>query len=218
MTTSFDDVPGVGRPAREALARAGYEDLESLDAAAWGEVLALHGVGRRGLERLQEALRERGLSMAGAPEPQDRSATFTARHTGANTGEMAGARTGKSAQEYVDNLETPRRVRHGRRLLEIFGRVTGAPPVMWGESMIGYGELHYQYATGREGDTFRVGFSPRKAKISLYGLPHDERFLGPLGKHTLGASCIYINKPEDIDLAVLEEMIAHGWSQLPDAR
>ena len=104
-------------------------------------------------------------------------------------------------------------------MLEIFGRATGEQPVMWGPSMIGYGEVHYRYATGREVDTFRVGFSPRKAKISLYGLTESAgtQLLTRLGKHTVGASCLYINKPEDIDLAVLEDMVRRAWqSELPD--
>lgn len=215
MATSLNDIPGVGRPARTSLAQAGYDDLEELDGAAWTDLLALPGVGRRGLERIQAALQGRGLTLVGAPAPEQRAAEYTRGHTGRNTEDMAGARTDSSARRYVAALDTPRRVAHGHLLLEVFGRVTGAEPRMWGESMIGYGEAHYRYATGREGDTFVVGFSPRKAKISLYGLPRDEKFLGRLGKHTTGTSCIYLNKPEDIDLAVLEEMIEHAWSQGP---
>ncbi len=203
MATDHHDIRGVGRPAREALIRAGYPDLESLHGQDWVEVLALHGVGKRGLERLQAALVERGLGMVNAPAAEPRAAEFTVGDTGAH------ADTDPVA--YVEGLDTPRRVAHGRRLLELFHRATGAQPRMWGPTMIGYGELHYRYASGREGDTFRVGFSPRRARISLYGLPHDEVFLGRLGKFTSGVSCLYINKPEDVDLQVLEEMVRHGW-------
>ena len=211
MSTPFEDIPGVGRPARDALTQAGYPDLESLDGREWKEVLGLHGVGKRGLERLQAALVERGLGMSGAPAPQARQSEFSEGFTGVNTDDYAGGLNDADPVAYVDSLDTPRRVTHGHQLLELFGQITGEQPRMWGPSMIGYGEMHYRYATGREGDTFKVGFSPRKAKISLYGLPHEERFLERLGKHTTGASCIYINKPEDIDLGVLEEMIRHGW-------
>ncbi|WP_231686461.1 DUF1801 domain-containing protein [Corynebacterium deserti] len=79
--------------------------------------------------------------------------------------------------------------------------------------------MHYRYATGREGDTFRVGFSPRKAKISLYGLTNTAQsraLLNELGKYSMGVSCLYINKPEDVDLAVLEEIIRISWSTEPD--
>ncbi len=85
---------------------------------------------------------------------------------------------------------------------------------MWGPTMIGYGQVHYKYATGREGDWFKLGFSPRKAKLSLYGLtdsPETKALLPQLGKYTVGASCLYVNKPEDIDLAVLEELIRLAW-------
>ncbi|MDR7330701.1 DUF1801 domain-containing protein [Corynebacterium guangdongense] len=211
MATPYEDIRGVGRPARDALARAGYPDLESLDGQDWAKMLGLHGVGKRGLERLQDALVERGLGMSNAPAKEERAAQFTEGHTGVNTDDYAGGLSGEDPVAYVDGLDMPRRVTHGRQLLEIFHRVTGAEPRMWGPSMIGYGAVHYRYASGREGDTFRVGFSPRTAKISLYGLPHDERFLSRLGKHTTGASCLYINKPEDVDLEVLEEMIRHGW-------
>ena len=78
--------------------------------------------------------------------------------------------------------------------------------------MIGYGDVHYTSHTGREGDWFQLGFSPRKAKISLYGLEGDEELLAKLGKHTRGAGCVYINKPEDVDLDVLEEMIRVAWA------
>lgn len=212
MSTEFDAIPGVPAPARRALTEAGYPDLEALDGVDFTALLGLHGVGKRGLERIQAALLERGLSLADAPAAEDRTATFTLGHTGENTADLRTQATGQSPAEYVEQLDSPRRVGHGRLLLEIFGRATGAEPVMWGPSMIGYGQMHYRYATGREGDTFRVGFSPRKAKLSLYGLPHEARFLDRLGRHTTGVACLYVNKPEDIDLAVLEEMIREAWN------
>ncbi len=85
--------------------------------------------------------------------------------------------------------------------------------------MIGYGEAHYKYATGREGDTFRVGFSPHKAKLSLYGIQESARWdelSTQLSKHTTGASCVYVNKPEDIDLEVLEVLIRESWEHGPN--
>ncbi|MGO1193595.1 MAG: DUF1801 domain-containing protein [Nesterenkonia sp.] len=220
MTTAYESVAGVGRPARDALREAGYPDLESLDGVDYAELAALHGVGTRGLERLHAALADRGLGLGGqVPEPEARQAVFTEGHTGAYAADIRTKPRSTTPAEFVEELESPRRVEHGRLLLEIFGRATGEQPVMWGPSMIGYGEVHYRYATGREVDTFRVGFSPRKAKISLYGLTESAgtQLLTRLGKHTVGASCIYINKPEDIDLAVLEDMVRRAWqSELPD--
>lgn len=215
MATPYAEIPGVGRPARDALTQAGYPHLESLDGADYRELLALHGVGKRGLERLHAALVERGGSMIGAPEPEKREQKWTEGHTSVNTDDYAGGLRDASPTEYVSSLDTPRRVRHGRQLLELFSRATGAEPRMWGESMIGYGELHYQYATGREGDTFKVGFSPRKAAISLYGIPHDNPLMDRLGKHKKAVSCVYINKTEDVDLEVLEELVRQAWEAEP---
>ena len=219
MSTPLEEIPGVGRPARDALTAAGHPYLESLAGVDWAELLGLHGVGKRGLERLQAALRERGLSMANAPEPEERAAEWTRGHTGVNAPDLRTAETTQSPAGYVDGLEGRRR-EHGRLLLEIFARATGEEPVMWGPSMIGYGRVHYRDATGREGDTFHVGFSPRKARISLYGLqgtPRSEELLGRLGKHETAVSCVYVNKPEDIDLDVLEELIRLAWETDPGA-
>ena len=216
MSTAFESVPGVGRPAYDALRLAGYPDLESLDGVDYSELAVLHGVGKRGLERLQAALVDRGMGLGGqVPQPEARKAVFTEGNTAEVAGDIKTTPTHQTPSEFIEGLETPRRVEHGRLLLEIFARATGAEPVMWGPSMVGYGQVHYRYATGREGDTFRVGFSPRKAKISLYGLtgaPQAAELLARLGKHTTGSSCLYINKPDDVDLTVLEEMIRHAWA------
>ena len=217
MSTFFEQIPGVARPARDALTAAGYRDLESLDGVDWEAASGLHGVGKRGLERLQAALLERGLGMRNAPAPEERSAEWTRGNTGTGAPDLVTARTEESPAGYVEKLEGRRR-EHGRLLLEIFGRATGERPAMWGPSMIGYGQAHYRYATGREGDTFHVGFSPGKARISLYGLqglPRPEELLARLGKHRTAVSCVYVNKPEDIDLGVLEELVRHAWETDP---
>ncbi|QGU03463.1 DUF1801 domain-containing protein [Corynebacterium comes] len=211
MGTAVDTIPGVPAATLRALAGAGYPDLEALDGVDYSTLRELHGVGKRGLERLQAALLDRGMSLAHAPAPEARAATFTLGHTGDSAGDIRTHVTGQSPAEYIEGLDAPRRVEHGRLLLEIFHRATGEEPVMWGPSMIGYGQMHYRYATGREGDTFRVGFSPRKAKLTLYGLPLEARFLERLGKHTARVACLYVNKPEDINLEVLEEMIREAW-------
>lgn len=211
MAIRFDEIVGVSRPARDALTTAGFNFLEDLDGIPYRDVLKLHGVGPRGLERLQAALVERGWTMKDAPAVTRRQSSWVEGHTGKNTENMAGAATEASPHDYVASLEG-RRHAHGKVLLELFARATGEEPVMWGESMIGYGQLHYTYATGREGDTFKVGFSPRKSKISLYGLPQQSKLMRKLGKHTTGASCVYINKPEDVDLKVLEDLVREGYT------
>jgi len=98
------------------------------------------------------------------------------------------------------------------QLRQVFEEMTGHPAVMWGDTMIGFGHYHYRYRSGHEGDSFLVGFSPRKANISLYFATGAEReqFLTRLGKHKSGKSCVYINKLADIDLLVLRELIVHS--------
>ncbi|GFR37041.1 hypothetical protein PRECH8_03370 [Insulibacter thermoxylanivorax] len=90
---------------------------------------------------------------------------------------------------------------------------------MWGTSIIGFGSYHYVYPTGHEGDAPYVGFSPRKAKISLYlMLSEDDReqLLSKLGKHTTGKACVYINKLDDIDLEVLKQLIQRSVAYLQE--
>ncbi|MBK0330147.1 DUF1801 domain-containing protein [Brachybacterium sp. MASK1Z-5] len=115
---------------------------------------------------------------------------------------------------YCAQLPTPRRREEGARLLDLFGEVTGVTPVMWGPSMIGYGEMEYHGRTSHA-TWFRVGFSPRKATISLYGLQGDvgaSALLETLGRHRRGAGCVYVNGLKDIDGDVVRELVARGWS------
>ena len=107
-------------------------------------------------------------------------------------------------------------VDHGKRredsfvVLEMMKEITGEEPRMWGPSIVGFGNYHYKYESGREGDFFLAGFSPRKQNLTLYimsGFSHYEELLQKLGKHKTGKSCLYINKLEDVDLSALKEMI-----------
>lgn len=217
--TEFSVLPGVGKPAARAFAEAGYAHLEALDGADYAALLALHGVGKRGLERVQAALVERGLSLSGdVPASEDRSGTWTVGNTGQSAADIkTQAGDERDLEEYLASLSA-RRYDHAQILLDVFGRATGEEPVLWGPSMIGYGEAHYVNATGREGDTFRVGFSPRTAKLSLYGIQSSsqwDKLSAVLGKHASSVSCVYVNKPEDIDLDVLEELIRAAWEEGP---
>lgn len=88
---------------------------------------------------------------------------------------------------------------------------------MWGPSIIGYGQYHYVYDSGRQGDFLATGFSPRKARHSIYIMPGYADFgdiLARLGKHKMGKSCLYVNKLADIDLDVLAELIRAGLADL----
>ena len=116
----------------------------------------------------------------------------------------------KSVMEFIDMVDNPNKREDAYRLLDIFSEATGMEAKMWGDSMIGYGSYHYKYASGHEGDTFFAGFSPRKAKLSLYLNLWDsqgEALLDELGKHTRGKSCVYVNKLSDINIYVLKKLI-----------
>lgn len=111
---------------------------------------------------------------------------------------------------WLNAVEHPVRRADGLELHEMFTRITGEPAVMWGPTMVGYGEYHYRYDSGREGDALAVGFSPRKSSLAIYGLtyaPESKALLERLGKHKTGAGCLYVNKLADIDSDVLENMV-----------
>jgi hypothetical protein len=112
--------------------------------------------------------------------------------------------------EFIEKVENPRKKEEAYRLLEIFTETTGLEAKMWGDSMIGFGSYHYKYASGHEGEAFLTGFSPRKAKVTLYlnlWEPQSEILLKEIGKHTRGKGCVYINKLSDIDTEVLKKLI-----------
>lgn len=118
--------------------------------------------------------------------------------------------TDHSVTEFIEAIDSPKKREDAYRLLELYEETTGFEAKMWGPSIIGFGSYHYKYASGHEGDAPLAGFSPRKAKISLYLEPSEpkrEEMLRELGKHTSGASCVYVNKLADIDLDVLKRMI-----------
>lgn len=95
-------------------------------------------------------------------------------------------------------------------LLDLMKEITGVDPIMWGGSIVGFGSYHYKYASGREGDWFLAGFSPRKQNISIYimaGFSQQTDLLEKLGKHKTGKGCLYIKRLSDIDRAVLKTMI-----------
>lgn len=116
-----------------------------------------------------------------------------------------------SVIEFIENVESPKKREDAYRLLDIFTETTGYKAKMWGPSIIGFGSYHYKYDSGHEGDAPLVGFSPRKAKISLYFAVGDDEKRGELlkefGKHTTGKACVYINKVADIDVDVLKALI-----------
>ncbi|ASN06017.1 DUF1801 domain-containing protein [Virgibacillus necropolis] len=118
--------------------------------------------------------------------------------------------TDSSVIEFIESVESPKKRESAYKLLDIFTETTGYEAKLWGTSIIGFGSYHYKYESGHEGDAPLVGFSPRKAKISLYFATGDTKrveLLKDFGKHTTGKACVYINKVEDIDVGVLKELI-----------
>jgi len=116
----------------------------------------------------------------------------------------------RSVIEFIESVDHPQKREDAYRLLDIFTETTGYEAKMWGPSIIGFGSYHYKYASGHEGDAPLVGFSPRKAKISLYFAPDDperEKLLQGFGKHTTGKGCVYINKLADVNVDVLKDLI-----------
>ena len=116
----------------------------------------------------------------------------------------------KNVEEYIDAVENAQKREDSRVLLKMMQEITGEKPVMWGESIIGFGNYHYKYASGREGDWMISAFSPRKQNLTIYimgGFENQEELLAKVGKAKNSVGCLYVKKLEDIDLNVLKEMI-----------
>lgn len=124
--------------------------------------------------------------------------------------------TAASVDDFIAALENSRRRADAQTALDIYTDVTGLPPVLWGPSIIGFGSVHYVYESGRAGDMPAAGFSPRKANMTFYvgdNFPGAEELYARLGKHKKSVACLYINKLDDVDLAVLREIIAREYAE-----
>ncbi len=118
--------------------------------------------------------------------------------------------TDKNVLAFLNAVEHDQKRADSFEILEMMRELSGEEPKMWGPAIIGFGSYHYKYASGREGDFLRIGFSPRKQNISLYfmtGSERDQHLIKKLGKYKTGKSCLYIKKLADVDLDVLREMI-----------
>lgn len=214
-------IKGVGAPLRAALAQEGITSLAKLNGRDYQELLALHGVGKTGLGRVLLALRATGGDMTQAPAPDQlmaaarTGATITEGHTCKTAKNIKTRPTSINSRDFIESLPQERRVSQRLELLELFKRVTGQKPVKWGPTMIGYGEVHYRSDSVREGDWFKIGFSQRAANLTLYGLqsaPNFEELVGALGRHKLGASCVYITNLDKVDREILEQLVSQAWT------
>lgn len=118
--------------------------------------------------------------------------------------------TSASVTDFLNTVADEQKRADSFRLLEMIRAQTGVEPKLWGDSIVGFGDSHYKYASGREGDWFWVGFSPRKQNLTLYfssDLTKYNDLLSVLGKHTTGKGCLYIKRLSDVDEATLLAMI-----------
>ena len=119
--------------------------------------------------------------------------------------------TEENVIEFINSFaNTEQKIKDSHQLIEIMKEVSGFEPKMWGPSIIGFGEYHYKYASGHEGNALMLGFSPRKSAISLYvysGSEEHKYLLENLGKFKMGKSCIYVNKLADINLEELKTLM-----------
>ncbi len=121
--------------------------------------------------------------------------------------------TSGSPDDYVSAVADESRRRDCRALLDLMARASGQPAVMWGHAIVGFGRHRYPLAGGQHGEICAVGFSSRKGDISIYGVagdPDSLELLARLGKHKLGKGCLYVTRLADIDLGVLEELVARS--------
>ena len=129
--------------------------------------------------------------------------------------------TDKNPKDFLNTIEPEQKRKDGFTVLELFQKVTREEPVMWGDSMIGFGKYHYKSErSSQEGDWFLVGFSPRKQNLTLYimhGNKDNEEMLKKLGKYKMGGGCLYINKLSDVDQKILATLIEKSFQFMKKA-
>lgn len=116
---------------------------------------------------------------------------------------------------YLSTIDDAERRKDCKALAALMKKATGCPATIWGPSIVGFDSYHYKYASGHEGDSCVVGFSSRKGDISLYLMgvlqdPASKPLLEKLGKHKAGKGCLYVRRLADVDVAVLEQLVARS--------
>ncbi|MCK6576602.1 MAG: DUF1801 domain-containing protein [Anaerolineae bacterium] len=125
--------------------------------------------------------------------------------------EVKTRQTDQSVEAFLAAVEDEATRADCQTLVALMQAVSGEPPKMWGDTIVGFGKYHYKYASGHAGDSFWVGFSPRKQNLTLYlssGMAEHDALLGKLGKHKIGKSCLYVTRLKDVDMTVLRQMVA----------
>jgi hypothetical protein len=124
--------------------------------------------------------------------------------------ELKTKETRDSVAGFLKKIDDPARRKDAEAILALFKSVTREEPKMWGSSIVGFGRLHYKYPSGREGDWFKAGFSPRKDAFTLYlcgGFAPHADLMEKLGKYKTGVGCLYVKKLEDVDRKVLKQLV-----------
>lgn len=124
-----------------------------------------------------------------------------------------------SVEAFLNQVADEKKKADSFAIKTMMERLTGEPAKMWGTAIIGFGNYHYKYDSGREGDFMKVGFSPRAQNISLYIMPGFDRYedyMSKLGKYKTGKSCLYVKKLEDIDSSVLEKLIKDSYDYMTE--
>ncbi|HSL54965.1 MAG TPA: DUF1801 domain-containing protein [Pyrinomonadaceae bacterium] len=127
--------------------------------------------------------------------------------------------TNQSVTEFLNQISDPERRADCFAVAKIMEEITGEKPKMWGPSIVGFGTYHYKYASGREGEWPRTGFSPRKKDLTLYimmGFERHAELMEKLGKHSTGKSCLYIKRLSDIHMPTLKKLIKIGLKELKE--
>lgn len=118
--------------------------------------------------------------------------------------------TVEPVENFINSVENEQKRKDSWDMIALMSKITGAEPKMWGKSLVGFGQYHYKYESGREGDSFLTGFSPRKTALTVYIMPgfsNYEQQMAKLGPHKTGKSCLYLRNLNAIDRGVLEEII-----------
>ncbi len=131
--------------------------------------------------------------------------------------ELKTRKTGASVDEFLATVDDERRRADAEAVCELMTEATGTAPAMWGTGIVGFGSYHYKYPSGQEADWPAVGFSPRKAALTIYlaeGLEPHTGLLARLGPHKTGKGCLYLKRLSDVDTSVLRELVREGFRQL----
>jgi len=124
-----------------------------------------------------------------------------------------------SVEKFLNGVSDTKKREDSFTILEMMKKITKKEPKMWGPSIAGFGKYHYKYESGREGDFFISGFSPRKQNLTIYIMPGFKKYeelMKKLGKYKTGKSCLYIKRLEDVDMKILKELVSSSFKYMKE--